>query len=318
MTDITVGSLFSGIGGIDLGLERVGMIVKWQSEIEPYSCRVLKKHWPDVPNLGNIREVNWEEVERVDVIAGGYPCQPFSTAGKRGGSDDPRHLWPEYLRAISVLRPRVAFLENVRGHYSLGFDSVLGDLADIGYDAEWEIVSAQSVGAPHRRERLICLAYPKKFRINEQRFGEGARALGEWSAVQDAIGRSGGVVAYPSQQFQHGRGYRDGVGTVREWSAVQESAGGGGRYVADTTKQSRNGEPDHSRDSERSETVSELRDCCGSENGSEQWWAVEPDVGRVAHGIPNRVDRLRGLGNAVVPQVAEVVGRVIMEMLTPI
>ena len=240
MTEIHVGSLFSGIGGIDLGLERVGMIVKWQSEIEPYSCRVLKKHWPDVPNLGNIREVNWEEVERVDVIAGGYPCQPFSNAGKRGGSDDPRHLWPEMLRAISVLRPRVAFLENVRGHYSLGFDRVLGDLADIGYDCEWEIVSAQSVGAPHRRERLICLAYPN-----------GSR-------------RQGSV-----------------------------------------------------RTQETCEAISRL-DYSSKAEGSSDQWVVEPDVGRVAHGIPARVDRLRGLGNAVVPQVAEVVGRVIMEMLAPL
>jgi DNA (cytosine-5)-methyltransferase 1 len=280
MTEITAGSLFSGIGGIDLGLERVGMTVKWQSEIEPYSCRVLNKHWPHVPNLGNIREVNWEEVERVDVIAGGYPCQPFSTAGKRGGSDDPRHLWPEMLRAISVLRPRVAFLENVRGHYSLGFDRVLGDLADIGYDCEWEIVSAQSVGAPHRRERLICLAYPSE------------------------------------QQF-NGRGCGHGAGTVREWSSLQESACGSSSDVANTTKQSSDGEPDHFRDSKRPETIPKLGDSGGSENGSGRWWEVEPDVGRVAHGIPARVDRLRGLGNAVVPQVAEVVGRVIVQMLTP-
>ena len=216
------------------------MTVKWQSEIEPYSCQVLAKHWPHVPNLGNIREVNWKEVERVDVIAGGYPCQPFSTAGKRGGSDDPRHLWPEMLRAISVLRPRVAFLENVRGHYSLGFDRVLGDLADIGYDCEWEIVSAQSVGAPHLRERLICLAYPN-----------GSR----WQ------------------------------GSVRTQETCQAIS-----------------RPDYSSKAE----------------GSSDQWVVEPNVRRVAHGIPARMDRLRGLGNAVVPQVAEVVGRVIMEMLTPI
>ena len=317
MTEITAGSLFSGIGGIDLGLQRVGMTVKWQSEIEPYSCQVLKKHWPDIPNLGNIREINWEEVERVDVIAGGYPCQPFSTAGKRGGSDDPRHLWPEMLRAISVLRPRVAFLENVRGHYSLGFDRVLGDLADIGYDCEWEIVSAQSVGAPHRRERLICLAYSKKFSSNV-------------------------------------RGHGHGAGTVREWSALQDSARGSSSNVADTKKQPSNGKPDHFRDSERPKTIPKLRDSSraayvadtdsrqtsgrlgsepadrghlsgradhlGREEGyaGGQWWATEPDVGRVAHGVPARVDRLRGLGNAVVPQVAEVVGRVIMEMLTPV
>lgn len=278
---ITVGSLFSGIGGIDLGLERVGMTVKWQSEIEPYSCRVLAKHWPHVPNLGDIREVNWEEVERVDVIAGGYPCQPFSLAGQRNGTEDPRHLWPEMLRAISVLRPRVAFLENVRGHYSLGFDSVLGDLADIGYDAEWEIVSAQSVGAPHRRERLICLAYP-------------------------------------SQQQFNGRGCEHGVGTLGEWSALQKSACGSSIDVANADSRQTGGRLG-SEAADRG-SLSGWADHFGGEKGyvGGQWWEVEPDVGRVAHGVPARVDRLKGLGNAVVPQVAKVVGRVIMEMLTPI
>jgi DNA (cytosine-5)-methyltransferase 1 len=312
MTEITAGSLFSGIGGIDLGLERVGMTVKWQSEIEPYSCRVLNKHWPHVPNLGNIREVNWEEVERVDVIAGGYPCQPFSTAGKRGGSDDPRHLWPEMLRAISVLRPRVAFLENVRGHYSLGFDRVLGDLADIGYDCQWEIVSAQSVGAPHRRERLICLAYPNDTRGRASRSdadrNRSEDVAGWFDESQSELGRRGEDVANANGER------REAV--VRGAHSVQQFDQIG--HVANATKQSSDGEPDHFRDSERPETIPKLGDSGGSENGSGQWWEVEPDVGRVAHGIPARVDRLRGLGNAVVPQVAEVVGRVIMEMLTPV
>ena len=312
MTEIHVGSLFSGIGGIDLGLERVGMTVKWQSEIEPYSCQVLKKHWPHVPNLGNIREVNWEEVERVDVIAGGYPCQPFSTAGKRGGSDDPRHLWPEMLRAIGSLRPRVAFLENVRGHYSLGFNRVLGDLADIGYDCQWEIVSAQSVGAPHRRERLICLAYP-----NDSR-GGASRSDADRNRSEDVAGW------YDQSQSQPCRCGEKVANTnserceavLREAHSLQQFDQSD--HVANTTKQSSDGESDHFRDSERPETIPKLGDSGRSENGSGRWWEVEPDVGRVAHGIPARVDRLRGLGNAVVPQVAEVVGRVIMEMLTPI
>ena len=303
---ITVGSLFSGIGGIDLGLERCGMTVRWQSEIEPYSCRVLKKHWPNVPNLGNIREINWEEVERVDVIAGGYPCQPFSTAGKRGGSDDPRHLWPEMLRAISVLRPRVAFLENVRGHYSLGFDRVLGDLADIGYDCEWEIVSAQSVGAPHRRERLICLAYTSQQQCNGRECGHGAGTVGEWSALQESACGSGSNVA-DTNNPRGGTSRFDADGhseaNVAGWDDESQSElGRFGEDVADTDGSPR-----------------QQRDHFGGEEGyaGGQWWAVEPDVGRVAHGIPARVDRLRGLGNAVVPQVAEVVGRVIIEMLTP-
>jgi DNA (cytosine-5)-methyltransferase 1 len=98
---LTVGSLFSGIGGIDLGLERAGMTVKWQSEIDPFACKVLKKHWPDIPNLGDIKEIDWSKVEPVDLIAGGYPCQPFSTAGKRQGENDPRHLWPYFRTPLA-------------------------------------------------------------------------------------------------------------------------------------------------------------------------------------------------------------------------
>jgi DNA (cytosine-5)-methyltransferase 1 len=233
-----VGSLFSGIGGLDLGLERAGMDVIWQSEIDPYACKVLDKHWPTVPNLGNIKEIDWSQVERPDVICGGYPCQPFSTAGKRQGEGDARHLWPCVRECIAELRPRYAVLENVRGHLSLGFGTVLGDLASIGYDTEWQVIPAAAVGAPHRRDRVF-------------------------------------IVAYSAQQ-------------------------------------SSNGESDYARDSKRPKTISEPRDSSWESHRSRQWWAIEPDVGRVANGIPNRVDRLRCLGNAVVPQVAEYVGRLIM------
>jgi len=201
---LTVGSLFSGIGGIDLGLERAGMNVLWHSEINPYACRVLKKHWPHVSNIGNITEVDWSNIPYVDVIAGGYPCQPFSLAGKRAGENDPRHLWPYFRDAISHLRPRYALLENVRGHLTL-------------------------VGANHRRDRLIIVAYPDKSRLQ-----------GRQSATNSL------------------------------WQTANR----------------------HFR--------------------SSGWWQTEPAVGRVADGIPRRVDRLRGLGNAVVPQVAEVVGRLIV------
>ena len=166
-----VGSLFSGIGGLDLGLERAGMDVIWQSEIDPYACKVLNKHWPTVPNLGNIKEIDWSQVERPDVICGGYPCQPFSTAGKRQGEGDARHLWPWVRECIAELRPRYAVLENVRGHLSLGFGTVLGDLATIGYDTEWQVIPATAIGAPHRRDRVFIVAYPNDPRIRTSRNG---------------------------------------------------------------------------------------------------------------------------------------------------
>ncbi len=288
---LTVGSLFSGIGGIDLGLQRAGMTVKWHSEIDPYACRVLKKHWPDVPNLGNIKEIDWATVEPVDVIAGGYPCQPFSTAGKRQGDKDERHLWPYFLRAISELRPRFALLENVRGHLSMGFDRVLGDLAEIGYDAEWQIVSAASVGAPHRRDRIICVAYPNccdpsdgRERENVSGQGAGWRHDGSGSASdigQVSLGSPRQIAedVADSDIWQIGRRHR--------WHATNRGQVFGRRHHDGRTQ---------------------------SYEGW-QWWEVEPDVGRVADGIPARVDRLRGLGNAVVPQVAEYVGRMIMASL---
>lgn len=119
---MSAGSLCSGIGGLDLGLERAGMNVIWNSEIDPYCCKVLAKHWPHVPNLGDITTIDWSTVERPDLICAGYPCQPFSLAGGRQGEQDPRHLWPHVLRSIRELRPRYALLENVPGHLSLGFD----------------------------------------------------------------------------------------------------------------------------------------------------------------------------------------------------
>jgi DNA (cytosine-5)-methyltransferase 1 len=267
---LTVGSLFSGIGGLDLGLERAGMKVIWQSEIDPYCNKVLKKHWPEVTNHGNIKNINWGTVERPDIICGGYPCQPFSTAGKRKGTDDPRHLWPWVRDAISALRPNYAILENVRGHLSLGGLQVIGELTEIGYDAEWRVVSAGGLGAPHRRERIIIVAYTN------------------------------------IKGFQR-----------RVW--VQESKTKFSRSDIFSPNQRRSSnaqmaDPNNDRFGQ-SITAKEKKQNWGAETASSKcnWWESEPNVGRVAHGIPSRVDRLKGLGNAVVPQVAEYIGRLVLQ-----
>jgi DNA (cytosine-5)-methyltransferase 1 len=204
------------------------MKVIWQSEIDKYCCKILKKHWPEVPNHGNIKEINWQEIQRPNIIAGGYPCQPFSQAGKRKGTQDPRHLWPWVREAISQLRPDYAILENVPGHLTMGGTEVIGALTEIGYDAEWRVVSAAGLGANHLRKRIIIVAYPNSKRLQR-----------------------------------------------RIWTLSQNSK-------------------------------SSMFAVCSQ-------WQSEPNVGRVANGIPNRVDRLRGLGNAVVPQVAEYIGRIVME-----
>ena len=272
---LTVGSLFSGIGGFDLGLERAGMKVIWQSEIDAFASKVLKKHWPDVPNLGDITKVDWSEVERPDVICGGYPCQPFSQAGKRGGENDARHLWPAMHNAICVLRPQYALMENVRGHLSLGFNRVLGDLAEIGYDAEWQVIPAAAVGAPHKRDRVFIVAYSCEQQFNGRGHQHGASASEKRQTIQKQVDRSSSNVAYA-------KGSASGITQSHRLRA----------RVWKTT---------------------ELRESHSTTRTIGDWWKVEPDVGRVANGVSNRVDRLKGLGNAIVPQVAELVGALVVE-----
>jgi len=154
------GSFFSGIEGIGLGLERAGMTCRWQVEIDPYCLAVLRKHWPDVPKYGDIRALTGDELEPVDLICGGFPCQPVSLAGRRRGAADERWLWPEFARLLRVLRPRFALLENVPGLLAGGgMAEVLGDLAALGFDAEWDCIPAAAVGAPHLRYRVFICAY---------------------------------------------------------------------------------------------------------------------------------------------------------------
>lgn len=152
---MNIGSLCTGYGGLDMALD--GDTV-WVSDIDKHAAKLLAHRFPTVPNLGDLTAVDWEAVEPVDIITAGYPCQPFSHAGKREGQNDERHIWPHIANAIRVLRPGYVFLENVAGHLSLGLGDVLADLAKAGYDTEWVCVRASDVGAPHRRERLFILA----------------------------------------------------------------------------------------------------------------------------------------------------------------
>ncbi|WP_432128251.1 DNA cytosine methyltransferase [Streptomyces sp. bgisy082] len=160
MSGLRIGSLCTGYGGLDMAVQAVfGGTLAWVSDVDPGASRLLAHHHPQVPNLGDLTAVDWTGVEPVDVVCGGYPCQPFSTAGKRKGTADARHIWPSIADALGVLRPRYAVFENVAGHLRLGFDTVLADLARLGFDAEWCLVSASEVGAPHQRRRLFLLAW---------------------------------------------------------------------------------------------------------------------------------------------------------------
>jgi len=158
---LTFGSLFAGIGGFDLGFERAGMVCRWQVEIDDYANRVLAKHWPNVHRERDIRETGPHNLERVDVICGGFPCQDISYAGEGAGLDGARSgLFFEAVRVVRELQPRVVVLENVAALLTRGLDRVLGTLAEVGYDAEWHSLSASSFGLPHLRARLFIIAYP--------------------------------------------------------------------------------------------------------------------------------------------------------------
>jgi DNA (cytosine-5)-methyltransferase 1 len=153
------GSLCTGIGGLDLAVEKAfDATPAWFCENDLPARYALGRHWPNIPILEDLKTEDWTSVEPVELVCAGYPCQPFSVAGRRAGTGDPRHLWPYVIAAVRVLRPRIVVLENVAGHLGLGFDVVLGDLAEAGFDAEWTVVRASDVGACHRRERLFVVA----------------------------------------------------------------------------------------------------------------------------------------------------------------
>jgi DNA (cytosine-5)-methyltransferase 1 len=153
----------------------------WYSEFEKHPSTLLAQRFPGVPNIGDLTKVDWASLPSIEILTGGYPCQPFSQAGKRLGEDDPRHLWPHIREAIRVLRPRITFLENVSGHRSKGFSSVLRDCAEDGLNVRWTSVRASDVGAPHRRERLFFAVHSD---ADGRRRGAGLQQDGD--QVQDA------------------------------------------------------------------------------------------------------------------------------------
>lgn len=244
----TMGELFAGIGGFSLGFQRVGFEVKWQVEIEPYCQKVLAKNFPEAERFSDVREVGKHNLKPIDVICGGFPCQDISTAGhRRGIAEGTRSgLWADFARIISELRPKYVVVENVAALLERGMGRVLGDLAEIGYNAEWQVISAANLGAPHLRERVWICAYPSSERLEEDAikahiFMEAAHRRNNGHAL--TVGCEGVVQSFPT------------VGSL----------------------------------------VSNPR-ALGS-----------------VHRVPGSVDRLKALGNAVVPQIPEWIAKRILE-----
>ena len=309
--------LFSGIGGFSLAARWV-----WGEEHKPIFCeidsfcqKVLKKHWPNAKIFTDIKELTYEQIvanteepglqgrngnqrrkvgvgfrqggdgERinettqstVDLLTGGFPCQPFSVAGKRQGEEDDRYLWPEMLRVISEVKPRWIIGENVTGILNMGFDDMLVDLEAEGYETETLVISACAVGARHRRDRVWIVANSERMR--------GGRLADESREQRQ------GLVSEKQKGCEMG-------------SKIKRRSIECGKDVGNSTKPGFRNGANGTMGEQRAQSKLERSD----------WWAVEPNVGRVAHGIPQRVDRLKGLGNAIVPQVATIIMKAIKDI----
>jgi len=322
---MTVGSLFSGIGGFDLGLERAGMTIKWQVEIDDFCNKVLEKHWPNVNRYRDIKELRGDELEPVDLICGGFPCQPFSAAGKRRSKEDDRYLWPEMLRIIRAVRPNWIIGENVAGIVSLALDDVLSDLENEGYACQSFIIPACAVNAPHRRDRVWIIArrnserqLQQKGTLEEQRrrvsnsnkqnaadpasTGTGLDERGLWRLFEQTNQPDSSSDADNSRS----RISRDGIN--REW---QEKNKGQERFSQHES--SGYNEASFYTKSKRLEGYGKLEESYWQEN----WIQVATSLCRVDDGLPRRMDRakrLKALGNAVVPQIVEIIGRAIIQI----
>jgi len=314
---LTFGSLFAGIGGFDLGLERAGMICKWQVEWNQFCQEVLKKHWPHIPKYGDITKLRGDELETVDIVCGGFPCQPFSIAGKRRGKADNRYLWPEMLRIIKELRPRWVIGENVTGIINMALDTVLSDLESEDYETATLIIPACAVGAPHRRDRIWIVAYhpgnaqQKKSEDNNWRTSE--------IPVQ---GRFGTGTSFRSRI----RDFTEGITITRRIACEIP------QNMADTTIERLEGEQQQEFERARVRPVNNDERATQSglgrmSNGLSSWldcYRWPTSLGReqyeweppqlIRDKVPNHRKRLQSLGNAVVPQVVEAIGRAIIEI----
>jgi len=289
--------LFSGIGGFAVGLEATNFFkTTCFVEQEPYCKEVLRHHFPEVPILGDIKNVKRSDLPDPDpdVILGGFPCQPFSSAGLQKAQSDSRHLWPEMFRLIKECRPSWIIGENVIGIVKLGLDEVLTDLENEGYATRTFNIPACAVGAPHLRQRVWIIAHSDSKRksngaIDAQAQGQlvadpsisGLQEHG-YGQAEDAIERSKDVA--DPQSKRHGRGSSKKCGNEQRIILPKEQEGG-----------------EMGREAEG----------CGEPHRPDQWWESEPPVGRLAHGVPNRVSQIRALGNSIIPQIAKEIGNAI-------
>ena len=359
--DITHIDLFSGIGGFALAARNAGFRTVAFSELDPYASAVLRKHWPDVPNLGDIKTADFGPCAGATLLTGGFPCQPFSCAGKQRGKEDDRFLWPAMLAAIATVKPAWIVGENVTGIIRMELDRVLADLEAQGYAALPIVIPACAVDAKHRRDRVWIVANASGRRFSGTGEGQiqlprGAETVGACETLANREGLGRGEVLGRSQgpgghvdeccekcgdrgwciaAFDDGRAcYKCSRGHYWESSDVadadilrggEESGALPGTQGPPASNEGRRG---WSESGNCGETVADTN----GEQLARRWprartagrnqssdpcrWPTEPPVGRVVNGLPRRVDRIKGLGNAIVPQVAFQILKAIADLET--
>ena len=258
--------LFSGIGGFALAANAAGFRTRVFCEQDDYCAKVLRRHWPDVPVIPDIRDFDGSKWRGAGLLTGGFPCQPFSVAGEQRGEEDDRALWKEMFRVIKEARPRFVLAENVTGLINMALDDVLSQLEGEGYSTGTVVLPACSLNAPHRRDRVWIMAHAGRFQSGSQEKPK--------RASNDSARCSGRTYARSQEDVAHANKSR-----LEGWSQTLRQ------------KEGRNSDTGH---------TGENSSCDGRDNQ----WSVEPNVGRVANGIPHRTHRLKALGNAIVPQVA--------------
>ena len=342
----TFGDLFSGVGGISLGLERAGWECVWQVESDPYCRRVLEKHWPKLNDYryGDIHEIDWTGIQRPNLIAGGFPCQPVSVAGRQLAHEDERWLWPEFLGCIRFLRPELVLVENVPGLLVRGGLDVLRDLTACGYDVEWDTLPASAFGAPHLRYRVFLVGYLTRppgrvpdtersdirvergcrWKQHGERRSTESRADGSKEHVADSEVESLGTglrknksgtqrrrrpsnsgspnsdVADANGGGFEGVGLSKSTGVFRERGSLSNGRSALWEFVNSTPLadafgsglEGHSGDVDHGNEPGRIRKGSSGSVSASGlpRGGAGEHWATEPNVGRVAHGVPSALD----------------------------
>ena len=324
---MTHGSLFSGIGGIDLGFEMAGIKTSWTCEIDDWCHTLLKERFPDAKHYRDIMEINKKSLQRVDIISGGFPCQDISTAGKGAGLDGKRSgLWFEMYRIIRELRPKWILIENVANLTNKGGVRVLQDLAEAGYDAEWQVISARDVGARHLRKRLWIIGYRQDVQ----------------HTLKQRLERQLHICEFPVESEEKSK-------AVQEWTSKRTihrgdtniSNSSSDKHTKPSSKSSRADKERKFYNKEKRKATHDLwSETAGCDNVSSQTTAKgradedserqdriygkfrlkafkrlknESRLDRVAYGISQKVDRyydrVKGLGNGVVPQIPFLIGQ---------